>query len=121
MAKVYLVQDIPVDRETGKPKFDMTPAIKYGEIKTMFPILKQMQFSPGPLILEIKNSLKDFTSEDYLLLYGGGQVLVMLLLASPPNRTPGFPKVFPGFSLALPFLNPDVWPPDTPYLSSVPS
>ena len=70
MAKVYLVQDIPVDRETGKPKFDMTPAIKYGEIKTMFPRLKQMQFSPGPLILEIKNSLKDFTSEDYLLLYG---------------------------------------------------
>ena len=70
MAKVYLVQDIPVDRETGKPKFDITPAIKYGEIKIMFPRLKQMQFSPGPLIIEIKNSLKDFTSEDYLLLYG---------------------------------------------------
>ena len=70
MSKVYLVQDIPVDRESGKPKFDITPAIKYGEIKIMFPRLKQMQFSPGPLILEIKNSLKEFTSEDYLLLYG---------------------------------------------------
>jgi hypothetical protein len=70
LSKVYLVQEIPTDRETGKPKFDLTPAIKYGEIKTMFPKLKQMQFSPGPLIIEIKNSLKDFTSDDYLLLYG---------------------------------------------------
>ena len=36
MAKVYLVQDIPIDKETGKAKFDLTPAIKYGEIKVMF-------------------------------------------------------------------------------------
>ena len=70
LSKVYLVQEIPNDRQTGKPKFDLTPAIKYGEIKTMFPKLKQMQFSPGPLIIEIKNSLKDFTPDDYLLLYG---------------------------------------------------
>jgi len=70
MAKVYLVQEIPNDKITGEPKFDLTPAIKYGEIKTMFPRLKQMQFSPGPLIIEIKNSLREFTSEDFLLLYG---------------------------------------------------
>ena len=70
LSKVYLVQEIPTDRQTGQPKFDLTPAIKYGEIKTMFPKFKQMQFSPGPLIIEIKNSLKDFTPDDYLLLYG---------------------------------------------------
>jgi len=70
MTKVYLVQEIPIDKITGIPKFDITPAIKYGEIKTMFPRLRQMQFTPGPLIIEIKNSLKNFTSEDYLLLYG---------------------------------------------------
>ena len=76
MAKVYLVQDLPLIKEhedpekVGQPRFDLSPAIKYGEIKVMFSRLKQMQFSPGPLILEIKNSLKDFTSEDYLLLYG---------------------------------------------------
>ena len=81
MAKVYLVQDIPVDRETGKPKFDITAAMKYGEIKTMFPRLKQMQFSPGPLIIEIKNSLKDFTSEDYLLLYGDPALLELYVLS----------------------------------------
>jgi hypothetical protein len=40
--KVYLVQEIPTDRETGQPKIDITPALKYGEIKIMFPRLKQM-------------------------------------------------------------------------------
>ena len=81
MSKVYLVQEIPVwrehenHRETGQPKIDITPAIKYGEIKVMFPRLKQMQFSPGPLVLEIKNSLKDFTSDDYLLLYGDPAII----------------------------------------------
>ena len=70
LSKVYLVQEVPIDRETGKPKFDLTPAIKYGEIQILSPRLLQMQFSPGPLILEIRNKMKNFTKDDYLLLYG---------------------------------------------------
>ena len=73
--KVYLVQEIPTDRDTGQPKIDITPALKYGEIKIMFPRLKQMQFSPGPMVMEIKNSLKDFTADDYLLLYGDPAII----------------------------------------------
>ena len=73
--KVYLVQEIPTDRDTGQPKIDITPALKYGEIKIMFPRLKQMQFSPGPMVMEIKNSLKDFTTNDYLLLYGDPAII----------------------------------------------
>jgi len=75
MTKVYLVQEIPTDRDSGQPKIDITPALKYGEIKIMFPRLKQMQFSPGPMVLEIKNSLKDFTTDDYLLLYGDPAII----------------------------------------------
>jgi len=75
MSKVYLVQEIPTDRDSGKPKIDITPALKYGEIKIMFPRLKQMQFSPGPMVMEIKNSLKDFTTDDYLLLYGDPAII----------------------------------------------
>ena len=75
MSKVYLVQEIPTDRDSGKPKIDITPALKYGEIKIMFPRLKQMQFSPGPMVLEIKKSLKDFTEEDFLLLYGDPAII----------------------------------------------
>ena len=73
--KVYLVQEIPTDRDTGQPKIDITPALKYGEIKILFPRLKQMQFTPGPMVMEIKNSLKDFTAEDYLLLYGDPAII----------------------------------------------
>ena len=79
--KVYLVQEIPVWREhenpekAGKPKVDITPALKYGQIKIMFPRLKQMQFSPGPMVMEIKKSLKDFTPDDYLLLYGDPAII----------------------------------------------
>ena len=74
-SKVYLVQEIPADRDTGKPKIDITPALKYGEIKIMFPRLKQMQFSPGPMVMEIKNSLKNLTTDDYLLLYGDPAII----------------------------------------------
>ena len=73
--KVYLVQEIPTDRDTGQPKIDITPALKYGEIKILFPRLKQMQFTPGPMVMEIKNSLKDFTADDYLLLYGDPEII----------------------------------------------
>ena len=73
--KVYLVQEIPTDKVTGQPKIDITPALKYGEIKILFPRLKQMQFTPGPMVMEIKNSLKDFTVDDYLLLYGDPAII----------------------------------------------
>jgi len=47
---VYLLQDIPIDRETGQPKYNIMGARKYGEIKIMFRALEQIMFSPGPYI-----------------------------------------------------------------------
>ena len=35
-SKVYLLQDIPIDRETGQPKYNIMGARKYGEIVIMF-------------------------------------------------------------------------------------
>ena len=70
MAKVYLTQEIPIDRETGKPKYNVMGAAKYGDIKTLLPMYSQMILSPGPLIQNLRTLLKDFTSEDYLLLSG---------------------------------------------------
>ena len=76
MSKVYLVQEIPVDRETGQPRVDITPALQYGEIVIMHKRLAQMQFSPGPLIIEIKEKLKDFNpEEDYILNYGDPNII----------------------------------------------
>ena len=70
MAKVYLTQEIPIDIETGKPKYNVMGAAKYGDIKTLLPMYSQMILSPGPLIQKLRTLLKDFTSEDYLLLSG---------------------------------------------------
>ena len=70
MAKVFLVQDIPIDRETGQPKYNVMGAQKYCEIKVMLPARAQIILSPGPLIFQLREKLKEFTQEDYLLLSG---------------------------------------------------
>lgn len=70
MAKVYLTQEIPTDKETGKPKYNVMGAAKYGDIKTLLPMYSQMILSPGPLIQKLRTLLKDYTSDDYLLLSG---------------------------------------------------
>ena len=74
-SKVYLVQDIPVDRETGQPKYNVMGAQKYGEITVMLPAKAQMIFSPGPLIFQIRDKLKNFTTDDYLLLSGDPAII----------------------------------------------
>ena len=75
MSKVYLVQDIPVDRESGQPKYNVMGAQKYGEITVLLPAKAQMIFSPGPLIYKLRTLLKDFTSDDYLLLTGDPAII----------------------------------------------
>ena len=75
MSKVYLLQDIPLDRETGQPKYNIIGAKKYGEIEIMFRALEQMMFSPGPFIFSIRQKLKNFTEDDYLLLNGDPAII----------------------------------------------
>ena len=50
MSKVYLTQEIPTDRETGKPKYSIAGAAKYGEIVTLLPMYSQIIYSPGPAV-----------------------------------------------------------------------
>jgi hypothetical protein len=75
MTKVYLTQEIPVDKETGKPKYNVLGAQKYGDIVTLLPMYSQIILSPGPLILKLRTLLKNFTSEDYLLLSGDPAII----------------------------------------------
>ena len=42
MSKVYLTQEIPVDKETGKPKYNVLGAQKYGDIVTLLPMYSQI-------------------------------------------------------------------------------
>ena len=71
---VYVIQEIP-GTKTGSPKINITGAGKYGKFKFLLPELSQIIFSPGPLIYKLRTLLKDFTSNDYLLLTGDPAII----------------------------------------------
>ena len=82
---VYVIQEIP-GTKSGNPKINIMGAAKYGEFKFLLPELSQMIFSPGPLIFKLRNLLKNFTSEDYLLLTGDPAIIgVAFAIASSLN------------------------------------
>ena len=72
--KVYVVQEISGTRE-GRPKFNIMGAAEYGKLEFLLDERSQMIFSPGPLILKLKNLLKDFRTTDYLLLTGDPSII----------------------------------------------
>ena len=71
---VYVVQEVP-GTASGIPKINIMGAKEYGELKTLLPELSQIIFSPGPLIFKLRKLLKDFKSDDYLLLTGDPAII----------------------------------------------
>ena len=71
---VYVIQEIP-GTQSGTPKINIMGASKYGEFKFLLPEFSQIIFSPGPLVFKLRKSLKDFTTEDYLLLTGDPAII----------------------------------------------
>ena len=71
---VYVIQEIP-GTKTGNPKINIMGASKYGEFKFLLPELSQIIFSPGPLIFKLRTLLKNFTTDDYLLLTGDPAII----------------------------------------------
>jgi hypothetical protein len=50
-------------------------ASQYGVFKFLLPELSQIIFSPGPLIMKLRQGLKDYRSNDYLLLTGDPAII----------------------------------------------
>ena len=71
---VYVIQEIPGTRD-GKPRINIIGAADYGDLKFLLPELSQIIFSPGPLIFKLRKALKNYTSEDYLLLTGDPAII----------------------------------------------
>ena len=71
---VYVIQEIPGTKE-GRTKINIMGAQKFGKIKVLLREDSQMIFSPGPIIFELRKLLKDYTSEDYLLLTGDPAII----------------------------------------------
>ena len=74
---VYVVQEIP-GTKAGNHKINIMGASRYsssGKFIFLLPEFSQIIFSPGPLVYKLRQGLKDFTSEDYLLLTGDPAII----------------------------------------------
>ena len=71
---VYVLQELPGTR-IGRPKFNIMGAQKYGKLKVLLKENTQIVLSPGPVIFELRRLLKDYNSNDYLLLSGDPSVI----------------------------------------------
>ena len=75
--KVYVIQEI-AGTKSGNPKINIMGASSYsssGKFIFLLPEFSQMIFSPGPLIYKLRQGLKNFTSDDYLLLTGDPAII----------------------------------------------
>ena len=71
---VYVIQEIP-GTQAGNPKINIMGASRYGDFKFLLPEFSQMIFSPGPLIYKLRQGLKNYTADDYLLLTGDPAII----------------------------------------------
>ena len=71
---VYVIQEIP-GTQSGNPKINIMGASKYGDFKFLLPEFSQMIFSPGPLIYKLRQGLKNYKVDDYLLLTGDPAII----------------------------------------------
>jgi len=71
---VYVIQEI-AGTKSGNPKINIMGAANYGTFKFLLPEFSQIIFSPGPLIYKLRQGLKKFTTEDYLLLTGDPAII----------------------------------------------
>ena len=75
--KVYVIQEIP-GSQAGTPKINIMGAAAYSttnDFNFLLPEFSQMIFSPGPLIFKLRKGLRNYTSEDYLLLTGDPAII----------------------------------------------
>ena len=73
-SKVYVIQEVPGTKE-GQPRINIMGASKYGEFKFLLPEYSQIIHSSSSIIRMLKDGLKDYTPEDYLLLTGDPAII----------------------------------------------
>jgi hypothetical protein len=76
-SRVFVIQEIAGTR-AGNPKINIMGASSYsssGKFIFLLPEFSQIIFSPGPLVYKLRQGLKNFTTEDYLLLTGDPAII----------------------------------------------
>ena len=83
---VYVIQELP-GTSVGRPKFNIMGALKYGKLKVLLKENTQIVLSPGPIVFELRRLLKNYTSQNYLLLSGDPAVILLAgMIASDINN-----------------------------------
>ena len=83
---VYVIQELP-GTSVGRPKFNIMGALKYGKLKVLLKENTQIVLSPGPIVFELRRLLKNYTSQDYLLLSCDPAVILLAgMIASDINN-----------------------------------
>jgi len=76
---VFVVQEV-----SGR---NVLSARHYGDLKVLLPANANIMLSPAPTVRRLKDSLKNFSDEDYLLLMGDPAAIgLACVLASESNR-----------------------------------
>ena len=76
-SRVFVIQEI-AGTKAGNPKINIMGASTYsstGKFNFLLPEFSQIIFSPGPLVYKLRQGLKDFTKNDYLLLTGDPAII----------------------------------------------
>ena len=76
-SRVFVIQEI-AGTKAGNPKINIMGASNYsssGKFNFLLPEFSQIIFSPGPLVFKLRQGLKDYTSDDYLLLTGDPAII----------------------------------------------
>jgi len=87
MARVFVTQE--KSRKVGGQwvkEFDLTPALKYGSLEILLPP-GQSFFATVPVVRTLKEKLKDFNDDDFLLPIGDPSVMIAAgMVASHVNH-----------------------------------
>ena len=71
---VYVIQDVP-GTKIGAPKINIIGATQFGQLKVLLPENSQIILSPSYVITTLRGKLKNYTSNDYLLLTGDPAII----------------------------------------------
>ena len=79
MPVVYIVQESPGKNVIG--------AMTFGEIQILLPSDRQLIFSPGPTIFDLRSKLQKFSDEDYIIPIGDpAAIAIACMVASENNK-----------------------------------
>ena len=71
---VYVIQEI-AGTKAGNRKINIMGASHYGKFKFLLPEFSQIIFSPGPLVYKLRQGLREYKPDDYLLLTGDPAII----------------------------------------------